>query len=114
MQKLLRFDTEQISDKEILENANFYREEAEKGMGLLRNKRNKDAMQVLRDINIRLKEEYKFYNLKRLDEIIRNNKSYNIYHWAVIEAYAKQNRRNSYATLNSNLWSIEDYMNFEL
>lgn len=114
MQKLLKFDVEKISDKEILENAKFYREEAEKGMELLQNKRNKDAMQVLRDINIRLKEEYNFYNLKRIDEIIQNNKSYNIYHWAVTESYAKQNRRNSYDTLYSNLWNIEDCMNFEL
>lgn len=107
---ILPFDKENISEEEIQEHINWYVAKAEEGKKLI-NVDNKQAMEVLREINRNLKEEYTYFGKTSLMNILyTGDELKNRYFHAIRDSYVKQSRKTSYAGLYSNLYDVSSYM----
>ncbi|XZH20814.1 hypothetical protein ACSW87_04910 [Clostridium perfringens] len=112
---ILKFDQRIILKDEMLEHIKFYSKKANEGMELFEKGNKKEAMSILREIRSCLKEEYSYYDKVKVQKIISENKLYSTYCWGVFQAYVKQMKPNSYETLYSNLYDVEDYItNYEM
>ncbi|MBF0716177.1 hypothetical protein [Gemelliphila palaticanis] len=58
---ILKFDVENIRDELVLENINYYLNEAEKGKELIFTNK-KEAKILLRDLFLKINKEYTYYN----------------------------------------------------
>lgn len=112
---ILQFDKRIVSKDEMREHIEFYSRKANEGMKLFEKGDKKGAMVILREIRRYLKEEYSYYDKVKVQEFISENKFYSTYYWGIFQAYAKQMNPNSYETLYSNLYDVEDYItNYEM
>lgn len=107
---VLPFDREEINEDEIKEHIIWYYNKVQYGYELLRENNKQEAREVLREINNHLDKEYKYYHKSAVQKVMWDNNLYNEYYYAILEASAKQNRKNSYDTLNSNFYDIRDYL----
>lgn len=107
---VLPFDKEVISEEEIKSHIKWYREQADKGIEL-RKEDKAAALEVLKLINSRLKEEYRYYKKSSVEKYITaGTRLMRDYEGAVTDAYVNQQSKTSYDMLSSNLYDVSDYM----
>ena len=111
---VIPFDKEDISVDELKEHIDYYVELANKGEELIWSGDKKEARDILRKINKQLSKEYHYYEKTNVSEIIDEKELYRCYYWAVVEAYAKQNNKNSYDCLDSNFYDIKNYLKYHM
>lgn len=111
---VIPFDKEDISVDELKEHIDYYVELANKGEELIWSGDKKEARDILRKINKHLSKEYHYYEKTNVSEIIDEKELYRCYYWAVVEAYATQNNKNSYDCLDSNFYDIKNYLKYHM
>ncbi|MTB49228.1 hypothetical protein [Streptococcus uberis] len=105
---ILKFDVEAYPGSELQEHISYYLKLADQGMQLNHQGDKQSARNILKEIMRLLNEEYQYYS-KSAYWIYES-----LHHIDYVEklkrAYAKVVRPNSYDTLSSNLYDIQDYL----
>lgn len=115
-QIVLKFDIESIAGKEINNHIKYYMDRSDEGMRLLnegKKEEQKKALGILKEINKYLDEEYKYFSKKAFHTYGLLDNDISGYVDSVTSAKVKQNNRNSYKALRSNLYDVWDYFHFE-
>lgn len=107
---VIPFDKEDISVDELKEHIDYYVGLANEGQELVSSGNKKEAMDILRQINQYLDQEYKYYDRVKVSDVISKNELYIIYKHGISDACVKQNKKNSYTYLYSNFYDIKDYL----
>lgn len=112
------FEKEIYDAKELNERREWYIEQVNKTYDLLKENKNRDAIQFFRSYNNLLKEEYHYYNLSRVNKVLINNiESDKIrLEWQYVEwvndVYRNQVRQTTMKNINSRLFDYKDYVMF--
>lgn len=109
---VLKFDDRKVEIQELKEHLDYYLKRSNEGMDLFSQDRKKEAYEVLKELRKQLKEEYNFYNKKKVKEYIYNNDKYTNYYAAICDAFCNIQQPTAYETLYSNLYDINDYIMF--
>ncbi|MGF3076940.1 hypothetical protein [Facklamia sp. P12955] len=108
----LPFELEEIALEDTLDNIDWYLNKVEEAYHFYNQNDKKTALHILREINKNLEREYHHYHLVR----VRNNiskekfKLFSDYSRAITKAFVKQNSKNSYRALSSNLYDVNVYL----
>lgn len=112
------FEKEIYDAKELNERREWYIEQVNKTCDLLKENKNRDAIQFFRSYNNLLKEEYHYYNLSRVNKVLINNiESDRIrLEWQYVEwvndVYRNQVHQTTMKNINSRLFDYKDYVMF--
>lgn len=110
--ELKAFDFSQnITEDELLAHIRYYYTMANIAMKIARNNK-KEAMDIFKEIRKNLEKEYKEYYKVKNYQHIRKNKLYIQYVDNVTNAFVKPTSVTSYDRLNSNLYDIQDYIDY--
>ncbi|PEF77687.1 hypothetical protein [Bacillus toyonensis] len=108
-ESVLYFDRIEVTDEQMRSHVKHYVELAEKGLALIAENNNKEAMACLKEIRKTMSEEYKYYSRSKVQSIMWDNGLYNDYYHFIRDAFVKQHNPNAYKTLRSNLYDVMDY-----
>lgn len=110
--KLEAFDfSENVSEKELTDHIRYYYTMANIAMRTMENDK-RAAMEIYKEIRKNLEVEYKEYHKVKNYEYIRKNNLYIQYVKNLTNAYVKPTRVTSYEMLHSNLYDVQDYIDY--
>ncbi|PAE84960.1 hypothetical protein CHH77_02255 [Shouchella clausii] len=107
--EVFKFDREKVPEHKIIERVVYYYKLAQEGMRLYDEGDKSAAMDILKQIRVTMKEEYKYHSRVKVQSLMWNNKVLNSYYHFIQDAFVKQNSPNAYRTLKSNLYDVWDY-----
>lgn len=111
--ELQAFDFSQnITEDELLEHIRYYYTMSNIAMKIARTDK-KEAMNIFKEIRKNLEKEYKEYHKVKNYQHIRKNKLYIQYVDNITNAFVKPTRVTSYDRLNSNLYDVHDYIDYD-
>ncbi|MFT8539844.1 MAG: hypothetical protein ABF711_02540 [Leuconostoc mesenteroides] len=112
------FEKKLYGAKELNERREWYIEQVNITYDLLKENKNRDAIQFFRSYNNLLKEEYHYYNLSRVNKVLMNNiesdrikLELRYINW-VNDVYANQVGRTTMKNIGSRLFDYKDYVIF--
>ena len=107
---ILEFDKKDVSKEEMLEHIKYYSTKSDEAMQLYDDGKKEEAREIFKDLRVKLRLEYNYYDKVSVKKSLSKNNYYITYAHGITQAYVKQNNPNSSKTLFSNLYNIHDYI----